>query len=268
MPSAGEKTADALESSDEEEALGGPELEARLRDLHMNPANARWVGKSSGAKLVLSALVLKNGLAGTTPGAADDTLLSTIDAARMRRPEYWEVHEVRCIVPLWSRAEGRSQWEMSECPTLPCHFSSGPGIPATSHLTGHTTGFRSHLGTHTHAPMTFELPPQDLLLTLVDAYFSRVNLITPLLHRPTFERTLAEGTHRSDTGFCAVLLLVCANGARFVDDRRVLIDGASTHSAGWKWFSQTQRLRRSLITLPCIHDLQLCCVGFLFLQCA
>jgi hypothetical protein len=95
MPSAGQQTADAVESSDEEEAMGGPGLEAHLRDLQLNLTDTRWIGKSSGAKLVLSALALKNGIAGTTPGAVDNTLLGTIDAARMRRPEYWKVSSVR-----------------------------------------------------------------------------------------------------------------------------------------------------------------------------
>jgi hypothetical protein len=111
-----------------------------------------------------------------------------------------------------------------------------------------------------HAPMNLEIPPQDLLLILVEAYFKHLNLITPLLHRPTFERALAEGDHHSYTGFCIVVLLVCANGARFVEDERVLIEGTSRHSAGWKWFNQVHVLRRSLVMSPCIHDLQRCCV--------
>jgi hypothetical protein len=108
--------------------------------------------------------------------------------------------------------------------------------------------------------MRSDLPPQDLLHILVEAYFSRLNVTAPLLHRPTFEKALADGAHHHDMGFRVVLLLVCANGARFVDDKRVLIDGASRHSAGWKWFSQINMLRRSLVMSPCIHDLQLCCV--------
>jgi hypothetical protein len=91
-------------------------------------------------------------------------------------------------------------------------------------------------------------------------------VITPLLHRPTFEISLAKGEHHRDTGFAVVILLVCANGACFVDDERVLIEGASTHSAGWKWFCQIQRVQRSIITLSCIHDLQAFCVRVLPVQ--
>jgi hypothetical protein len=75
--------------------MGGQGLEAHLRDLQLNLTDTRWIGKSSGAKLVLSALALKNDITGTTSGAVDNTLLGTIDAARMRRPEYWEVYSVR-----------------------------------------------------------------------------------------------------------------------------------------------------------------------------
>jgi hypothetical protein len=59
------------------------------------------------------------------------------------------------------------------------------------------------------------------------------------------------------------LLLVCAVGARFVDDERVLLDGASGLSAGWKWFNQVPLMRRSILALPGLHDLQICCVRHL-----
>jgi hypothetical protein len=266
MPAAREKATSAEESSDDE-MMGGPGLVARLRDLHLNPTNARWIGKSSGAKLVLSALALKNSMDGTsTSGAAAHTMLNTIDAARVRRPEFWKVYEVRHIFPdeIASRTY-MVQWELAESPTPTCHLSSGPGSQVTAHLSGQTIDRGSRLKTTAHTSMDFEFPPQDLLPTLVEAYFNRVNIITPLLHRPTFDRALEESAHHSDTGFCMVLLLVCANGARFVNDERVLIEGSSTHSAGWQWFSQTHALRRSAVSLPCIHDLQICCVRLSFI---
>jgi hypothetical protein len=81
----------ACDSSSSDEAMDA--LEARLRDLHVNPINI--TGKRSGTKLVLSTLALKSGLTRTTPGAAGATFLNIIDAARMRRPENWEPYEVR-----------------------------------------------------------------------------------------------------------------------------------------------------------------------------
>ncbi|CAE6471890.1 unnamed protein product [Rhizoctonia solani] len=65
-------------------------------------------------------------------------------------------------------------------------------------------------------------PPDDLLASLVDLYFTRFNVILPLLHRPTFEAQLAQKLHWRDPSFAAVVLLVCANGSRFSDDTRVM----------------------------------------------
>jgi hypothetical protein len=45
----------------------------------------------------------------------------------------------------------------------------------------------------------------------------------PLLHRPTFQN--ASGLHRVYLSFGAVVLLVCALGAKYSDDLRVLLDG-------------------------------------------
>jgi hypothetical protein len=81
----------ACDSSDDDEAMDA--LEARLRDLHVNPINI--TGRRSGTKIVLSTLALKSGLTRPTPGAAGATFLNIIDAARLRRPENWEPYEVR-----------------------------------------------------------------------------------------------------------------------------------------------------------------------------
>jgi hypothetical protein len=103
-------------------------------------------------------------------------------------------------------------------------------------------------------------PPDDLLSKLVDSYFTHVNVITPLLHRPSFERSVASGTHLRDADFGEVLLLVCAVGARYVDDTRVLLDGVTKHSTGWEWFRQVPVVQRTVFTAPSLYDLQRCCV--------
>jgi hypothetical protein len=102
----------------------------------------------------------------------------------------------------------------------------------------------------------------DLITTLIDAYFTCLNTTLPVLHRPSFERVFAEGTHQHDSGFGAVLLLVCALGARFINDERVLLDNGQLYSAGWKWFNQVYTMQRSLLTLPSIYDVQVCCVSY------
>ncbi|ELU41611.1 fungal specific transcription factor domain-containing protein [Rhizoctonia solani AG-1 IA] len=74
----------------------------------------------------------------------------------------------------------------------------------------------------TDVPTQLWFPPDDLLASLVDLYFTRFNVILPLLHRPTFEAQLAQKLHWKDPSFAAVVLLVCANGSRFSDDTRVM----------------------------------------------
>ncbi|EAU83262.2 nuclear protein [Coprinopsis cinerea okayama7 len=93
----------------------------------------------------------------------------------------------------------------------------------------------------TRANYTF--PEPDLMANLISLYFKRVNLYMPLLHRPSFERSVAEGLHLTNDSFAGTVLLVCAIASRFSDDTRVLLDGEeSFHSAGWKWFEQVQVL--------------------------
>lgn len=96
---------------------------------------------------------------------------------------------------------------------------------------------------------------------LIDLYFRHVNVYSPLLHRPTFEKSVAEGLHLTDDAFGANLLLVCAVGARYSDDPRVLLDGVqSVHSSGWKWFDQVQLVKKSLLAPPTLYDIQFYCV--------
>ena len=108
-----------------------------------------------------------------------------------------------------------------------------------------------------------EFPPPDLFETLVDLYFTQMNDYMPLLHRPTFEQGIKDNLHLRDEGFGSTVLLVCANGARFSDDPRVLLDNNRTaESAGWKWFKPVQASRRAIrLQHPRIYDLQLACVS-------
>lgn len=109
--------------------------------------------------------------------------------------------------------------------------------------------------------VTFVYPDADLMPSLIDAYFEQMNHFMPLLHRPTFEKAIADGIHYSDSMFGSVLLLVCAHGSRFSDDPRVLSKGSdSPRSAGWKWFEQVNVFRRTLIKRAVLHELQMIAV--------
>ena len=88
-----------------------------------------------------------------------------------------------------------------------------------------------------------------------------MNSFLPLLHRPIFEKSLADDLHLRDDGFGGVVLLVASVGSRFSDNMRVLPPGTNTmHSAGWVWFDQVEVVRRSLFSPPSLYDLQIYCV--------
>ena len=107
----------------------------------------------------------------------------------------------------------------------------------------------------------YTFPDDDLALNLIDLYFSNINLYLPLLHRPTFQKSVSEGLHLTDDRFASIYLLVCAIGARYSDDPRVLLDGVdSLHSCGWRWFNQVQMVKKSFLCPPTLYDLQFYCV--------
>jgi len=89
-----------------------------------------------------------------------------------------------------------------------------------------------------------------------------MNLLVPLLHRPTFDKGIADEFYWRNSGFGATVLLVCAIGSRYSTDPRVFIPEAnSDHSAGWKWFDQVQMSRKPRLAPPSLYDLQKCCVS-------
>jgi hypothetical protein len=111
------------------------------------------------------------------------------------------------------------------------------------------------------AEPNYTFPDSDLACSLVDLYFAHVNVLIPLLHRPTFERKAAQGLHLRNSAFGAVYLLVLSVGSRFSNDRHVFLPGQNEHSAGWKFFEQVQMVRKTLLGPPCLEDLQVHCVG-------
>lgn len=104
-------------------------------------------------------------------------------------------------------------------------------------------------------PSNCSFPDDDLLKSLIDLYFEHVNLFTPLLHRPTFDRLLRDKMHIRDSSLGSVVLLICSIGARFSDDPRVLIKG-NTLSAGWQWFDLAHTLGERLLAPASLYDIQ------------
>ncbi|THH00006.1 hypothetical protein EW026_g2466 [Hermanssonia centrifuga] len=123
------------------------------------------------------------------------------------------------------------------------------------------------LETLEHETRHIYFPEKDLMESLIDLYFTRSGLYLPIFHRPTFERDVRVGLHIHDQGFGSVVLLVCALGARFSNDPRVLLEGIKDqHSAGWKWFRQVHWVRRSLLVPPRLSDLQIASLTAIFLH--
>ncbi|KAJ7505376.1 fungal-specific transcription factor domain-containing protein, partial [Mycena galericulata] len=104
-------------------------------------------------------------------------------------------------------------------------------------------------------------PATDLIASLLELYFVNVHPTLPILHRPSFERSVAEGLYLTDTKFGATLLAVLAVASRFSDDPRVLVD-TSTLSSGWKFAAQVQILPKFFD--PSIYEVQFYCLMTIF----
>ncbi|KAH7869744.1 fungal-specific transcription factor domain-containing protein [Lentinula edodes] len=113
-------------------------------------------------------------------------------------------------------------------------------------------------------------PPDDLLRSLIGIYFDLQHNIYPLLHRPIFEREVfTNKLHTSDRRFGAVVLAVCAVGARLSNDPRndeTLYDGTDDErSLGWKYFSQIRMVRTNFTEHPSLYEVQLYALALLFM---
>ncbi|KAJ1305611.1 hypothetical protein OPQ81_000608 [Rhizoctonia solani] len=110
-----------------------------------------------------------------------------------------------------------------------------------------------HYGTWEAEHMMLELPSDDLMPILLNAYFD--NTFIPVIHRQLFEKQLKEGVHKREKSFLRLVLLVCANGARWCNDPRVLDERwPVSRSAGYRWFQQFELWHMNLIVT---HQLSL-----------
>ncbi|GJE89779.1 Zn(II)2Cys6 transcription factor [Phanerochaete sordida] len=110
----------------------------------------------------------------------------------------------------------------------------------------------------TRDPPYTDFPEPTLMNELIDNYFRTIHFDFPLLHRPSFLQGVVEGRYITDEGFGAVVLLVCALGARFSNNPATLPpDAQSWQVAGWHWFDQVRSMRRLMpLTTTTPADLQ------------
>ncbi|KAF9778891.1 fungal-specific transcription factor domain-containing protein [Thelephora terrestris] len=116
-------------------------------------------------------------------------------------------------------------------------------------------------------PIQFEYPDTDLLRHLVDCYFDNLNILLPLLHRPSFMRSIEEGLHQVDHNFGATVLAVCAIGCRYTDDPRVTYEiTTSTSCTAWRLFSQLHKLKKVNYLPHSLYEAQMYPLAALFLE--
>ncbi|EAU83086.2 hypothetical protein CC1G_11170 [Coprinopsis cinerea okayama7 len=109
---------------------------------------------------------------------------------------------------------------------------------------------------------TYIFPEGDLFEILMNAYWARVHILHPVLHRPSFERDLGDWRHLTDPSFGRVVLAACACASRFVEDERVLMvddqdpSRLSGPSAGWRYMAQLPLTLQTTIEQVQTTDLQ------------
>ncbi|KAF8176117.1 fungal-specific transcription factor domain-containing protein [Mycena galopus ATCC 62051] len=104
----------------------------------------------------------------------------------------------------------------------------------------------------------YNYPPDDLIASLLDLYFNFVHPTIPILHRPSFERSVANGLHLTDSDFGGTLLSVLGIASRYSNDPRVFVDGGVSLSSGWKFINQIRILPKSFA--PTIYEVQMYCL--------
>jgi Fungal specific transcription factor domain len=102
----------------------------------------------------------------------------------------------------------------------------------------------------------------------------------PVIHRPSFERSVAEGLHHTDVWFARCLLAMCAVAARHESGDAILAQESRAAGKGGKkaregrgeeeearreaemkaghcWFSQIRVFKETFVAPPGLHELQM-----------
>ncbi|KAH6899490.1 fungal-specific transcription factor domain-containing protein [Coprinopsis sp. MPI-PUGE-AT-0042] len=120
-----------------------------------------------------------------------------------------------------------------------------------------------------NSQVPYVFPEADLLDHLVDCYFENSDPFKPVLHQPSFERSLEEGLHIKDRRFGGCVLAVCAVGARHSKDKRVIPEGVDSGlelGAGTQWFRQLGSDKQVISSTPSLHELQTYLLSIIYLH--
>ncbi|THU78289.1 hypothetical protein K435DRAFT_973589 [Dendrothele bispora CBS 962.96] len=110
----------------------------------------------------------------------------------------------------------------------------------------------------------FTFPESSLMQKLIHHYFLEHNVYCPLLHRPSFEKSISSGLHLTDSGFGSLVLVVCAMGARNIDFYSSRNN--FTSDAGWEWFNQIPLEKIVFEQNLSLYHLQMLILSILYLK--
>lgn len=102
-----------------------------------------------------------------------------------------------------------------------------------------------------------DYPPDDLLYSLINIYFDRVNFFLPLINKDVFMDNLKHKKY--DRHFGGLLLLVLAVASRFSDDPRVLSSNSDAYlQPGERFFNSCMtKTHCKIMEAPKIEDIQM-----------
>ncbi|KAJ7763333.1 fungal-specific transcription factor domain-containing protein [Mycena metata] len=179
---------------------------------------------------------------------------------------------VNAVLGLKADVERSEAWSRGHTTPNPSDAAVREGSSWTSRRMRFQT-FKPWQRTSTRAH-SFKLPPAAMINDLTELYFTHQNVYLPLLHRPTFERSLADGLHFRDYDFAATVILVCAVASRWSKDPEVFhlsadtTIGAGGLTCGWGWFNQVRNSRHEMSGPATLYDLQYYCLAVQFLECS
>ncbi|KAJ7872888.1 fungal-specific transcription factor domain-containing protein [Mycena olivaceomarginata] len=203
------------------------ELAEKFQKISFSPPHSHpFMGKSSGAVLINAAIEMK---------------------ADVKREEREEALSQSLNSQIRGDITDVGAWTSRRC-------QYWTPRPWGNHTRRRTSGARS--------TCPFKFPSDILMHQLIDLYFIHQNIYLPLLHRPTFERGIAEGLHLRNDGFGTTVLLVCAIGSRWSTDPQVAEKGLA---CGWEWFDQVSGPEIPMGRAQ-LYDLQYYCLAVQFLS--
>ncbi|THU81703.1 hypothetical protein K435DRAFT_841203 [Dendrothele bispora CBS 962.96] len=109
----------------------------------------------------------------------------------------------------------------------------------------------------------YEFPDQSTLHKLVDVYFSEFHIYTPILYRPSFDRSIADNLHLHDPAFGALVLVVCACGSIYAYPQYPPVD---IKTSGWHWFKQIPFDKFVFSEVLSLYHMQIYCLSIYYLE--